>query len=238
MGATANTTQSKTLPAGESVADWVRAEQARRQSRRAALLAGAVALGIVTLAAPRVVSEALVLSSRERIIDIQSGQETGSQVDLAERATTVETVGSWSGDGRLVTDGALLLMRQAAVTRDLTERKLLLQRAIALTEDGLRRSPAHPVGWTRLAALRVAMGEQDKAAQAFRLSLLTGPVVPQITASRIAQGLALLPHLNVDTRQLLARQVRLLEATQSKDLQALATSPEAALFIQHALTGK
>lgn len=238
MGATTNTTRNRTQSAGKSAADWVKAEKARRQSRWVALLAGMVALGIITLAAPRVVSEALVLSARQRIIDIQAGLATELPADLAQSATAVEAFARWSGDGRLVTDGGLLLMRQAAAATDPAERNLLLRRAITLTEEGLRRSPAHPVGWSRLAALRVAMGEPDKAAQAFRLSLLTGPVVPQITAPRAAQGLALLGHLNVDTRQLLARQIRLLQATQPQDLPALATTPDAALFILQALAGK
>ncbi|MQP68445.1 hypothetical protein GE253_24300 [Niveispirillum sp. SYP-B3756] len=194
-----------------------------------------VGLCIIALAAPRFVSEIILLSARTRIVDIQSGKEAGEPGELAGMAAAIETAGDWTGDGRLIADGGLLLMRQAALTTNQAERLLLLRRALALTETGLRRSPAHPVGWTRLVALRFALGEPEKAAQALRLSLLTGPVVPQITASRLTQGLTLLPYLDPDTRQLLARQVRFLHSSQPQQLETLATTPAAAQFIQQAL---
>ncbi len=238
MGATASTTPSDALPPGSSVKDWVKATQARRQAKAMAWFAGAAGLCILALATPRFVSETILLTARGHITDIQAGKGAGEPGDLASMAAAIEAVGDWTGDGRLVADGGLLLMRQAAATKDHAERVLLLRRAIALTESGLRRSPAHPVAWTRLAALRAALNEPEKAAQALRLSLLTGPIIPQITASRLAQGVALLPHMDRDTRQLLARQVRLLQTSQPQELETLAANPTAAPFIQQALTGK
>lgn len=236
MGGTASIIPNDVPPPGGSVTAWVKAEQARRQAKWMAWPAFVVGLCIIALAAPRFVSEIILLPARTRIVDIQAGKEAGEPGELAGMAAAMETAGDWTGDGRLIADGGLLLMRQAALTTDQAERPLLLRRALALTEAGLRRSPAHPVGWTRLAALRIALGEPEKAAQALRLSLLTGPVVPQIAASRLTQGLALLPYLDSDTRQLLARQVRFLHASQPQQLETLATNPAAAQFIQQALT--
>lgn len=240
MAGTANITPSDGPPAGSAggnVQKWVKAEQDRRQARRMAVPAVILGLGLLAMAVPRFAGELMVWPARTGIINIQTGQETDGADELAAAIAAIGGKGDWTGDSRLVADGGLLLMHQAAMTTDPVARLDLLQQAVTLTEKGLRRGPAHPVAWTRLAALRTALGQPDKAAAAFRLSLLSGPLVPQITASRLAQGLSLLPYLDQDTQGLLARQVRLLQAARPEQLAALKTDAAARDFIQRSLSG-
>lgn len=236
MAGTANITPSDEPSADGDVGQWVKAEQQRRQARRIAIPAAILGLALLAMAVPRFAGELMLWPARAQIAAIQMGQETAPADELAAAIASIEQMGGWTGDSRLVADGGLLLMRQAAVTADPAARLALLHRAVNLTEEGLRRGPAHPVAWTRLAALRVALGQPDKAAAALRLSLLSGPLVPQITASRLAQGLALLPALDPDTQGLLARQVRLLQGTHPEQLAALKTDAAASNFIQQALS--
>lgn len=200
-----------------------------------AVLPAMLGLGLVLMAAPRFGGEMMLWPARSQITAIQSGQSPGSADDLAAAAALIEEAGSWTADHRLIANGGLLLMRQAVVTTDPVARSTLLRRAVALTEEGLRRTPAQPVAWTRLAALRLALGEPEKAGKAMRLSLLSGPLMPQITAPRLAQGLALLPYLDKDTKELLARQVRLLQATQPAQLNALKADAGISAFIENTL---
>lgn len=245
MAGTANITPSDGSPAGEDVRQWARTERARRQARRMAVPVGLLSLVLLVMAAPRFVGEMMLWPTRTMIADIQTGRQTDRDAgpagdlahDLIAGAAAIEERGGWAGDNRLIADGGLLLMRQAAMTADPAARADLLRRAVRLTEQGLRRAPAHPVAWTRLAALHVALGQPEKAAMALRLSLLSGPLIPQITASRLAQGLALLPYLDKDTRGLLARQARLLQAAQPEQLVALKTDAAGIDFIRRALSG-
>lgn len=234
MAATANTIPSDPPPTDP--VRWVRAHQARRQTRWMAVPAGILALVLLAMAIPRFVGEMIVWPARIRIADIQASLDVAQPDDLAADIALVEAGGSWTGDGRLIADGGLMLMRQAAMTDDPAERLALLHRAVAMTQEGLRRAPAHPVAWTRLSALRVSLGDPQGATQALRLSLLAGLTVPQITASRLAQGLALLPYMDQETRALLARQVRLLVTTQPERLEALKTNAAAIDFITQAIT--
>lgn len=226
MAATANITPNDGPPRDDDVRRWVKAEQARRQTRKAAIPAALAGLLLLGLALPRFVGEVALWPARGRILDIQTGLPPAENSALAAAAASIETFGSLTSDGRLVADGGLLLMHQAAATSDPAERTRLLHRAVVLTERGLQSTPAHPVGWSRLAALHVALGDPAAAARALRLSLLSGPIVPQIMASRLQQGLGLLPHLDEDGQRLLARQVRLLHTIQPERLAALRSGPE------------
>jgi SAM-dependent methyltransferase len=80
------------------------------------------------------------------------------------------------------------------------------------TEELLRISPAQPAAWLQLASLRDIAGDRVGAAAALRLSILSGPFVPELMASRLMLAGRLLDDLGPETLPLAYRQVRLVQA--------------------------
>lgn len=220
-------------PSPSSATDWVRDMRTRRQGRWIALLAGGTGLVLLCLALPRLAGEAMVVEARQHVLALRTDPAaTGGTAALLSSASAIDRAGPLTGDGRLIADGGLLLLRAALLATDAAERQRLLRAAAAASEAGLREGPVHPAAWTRLAFIRRELGEPAAAAAALRLSMLTGAVMPQVMADRLALGLDLLPYLDPEGLALLQRQIRLVNGIRPESLPALARrSPFAQAFI-------
>jgi hypothetical protein len=84
-----------------------------------------------------------------------------------------------------------------------------LARAITDLVDGLTRAPANAVAWAALAHAQLALGDEEKARQAFRMSLLLASYEPRLALWRSEIGLELLDKLDDGERCLWSQQVRI-----------------------------
>lgn len=123
---------------------------------------------------------------------------------LAEAASGLALAAERSGDPRRLFDAGYLHLRAMQAGAGEEHRA----EARRLTVASLAQAPSQTNGWMRLAYLRAAAGEYEAAAQALRLSQLTGRVPPALVADRVRLGLSLLPWLGAEGRLLLARDVR------------------------------
>lgn len=240
MGATANTIQSDPSPEelGVGTADKGPERNAKNDAP-AAWLAAAVGVVLLVLAAPRLAGETWVADARTTlngVLDTRAGNtEVPDAADLAQAASRISQAGALTGDARLVADRGILLLRRADAEPPGPQRDQLLADALAATERGLAKGPGQPYAWARLAYLRAIAGDRRSAGDALRLSMLTGAVAPQLMPSRLRLGLSLLPDLDKEERDLLARQVRLLFIMRPEQLEGVATTDAIRAFIDEAL---
>lgn len=184
------------------------AEQAPkgRQKSQLGVIVVVACLGIslIGLAAPRFVASLLVLASPPVGEVGADGRYDTSALDWAQL---------------LVNETASASLRaqafHAAVARvggGDSGRAEALGRAMTATEELLRISPAQPAAWLQLASLREMAGDRAGAAAALRLSILSGPFIPELMASRLMLAGRLLDDLGPETLPLAYRQVRLVQA--------------------------
>ncbi|HLN24482.1 MAG TPA: hypothetical protein VK558_10895 [Patescibacteria group bacterium] len=210
-------------------------DEGRQKSHAGVALVGAaLGLSILALAVPRLTSAVIALDSREVLSSLRDGQP----IDAARQSAALadlERASAWVADGELALDRGYLLMQQADAAADVQTRAALRRQAIAATAAGLALSPSQPSAWARLAALRAAENDRQGAADALRLSMLTGAVAPALMASRLNLGLSLLPELDRDTTEQLRRQVRLTWAISPDIVGEMAQRPATGRFVVEAL---
>jgi hypothetical protein len=74
-------------------------------------------------------------------------------------------------------------------------------------EESVRRAPAKPRAWLRIARLRAYLGQADAQVIApLKMSILTGRVEPTLLLSRLQLAYDYLPRLDPETRSLLRDQ--------------------------------
>lgn len=243
MGATANTirNESPTVPPEEEATGKAdrREERHAKNDPLAAWLAATVGIVLLVLGVPRLAGEAWVVDARSTVhgvLDTRADDTEGPSVaDLTSAAARIGQAGGLTGDARLMSDRGLLLLRRAEAEPPGPQRDQFLADAIAATEQGLAKGPGQPYAWARLAYLRAITGDRRSAGGALRLSMLTGSVAPQLMPSRLRLGLSLLPDLDKEERDLLARQVRLLFVLRPDQLEGVATTDAVRAFIDEAL---
>lgn len=172
------------------------------------LLAIGLAVVLMGLGVPRLVAAVLAVPGQETATGVRGDDRPSAEV-LAESALALERAHGWVGEGGYDLDRGLVLLRASELAATDGEADRWRAASRDATARGLAASPVRAGGWLRLAFLRRQGGDDPGAARALRLSLLTGPVVPEVTGYRLRMAMALWPHLDRDTRHLVQRQIRL-----------------------------
>ncbi|WP_308910409.1 hypothetical protein [Pseudokordiimonas caeni] len=139
-----------------------------------------------------------VLSSDERAILVEASRAALEWAPLAEPHMNL---------------GALYVA-ELAREEDSVTRRIIASEAASELEAGLALRPLYSYGWTRLAVARsVLLGQEGKAVEALRSSLLTGPLAYDLMVPRLELGRTLLPALAPGDLDLLRQQtMRLYQA--------------------------
>ncbi|WP_156926982.1 hypothetical protein [Azospirillum halopraeferens] len=170
--------------------------------------------------------------------DVLWAVESGTPVDADSLAAAIEALEAAdrlepAAERRVAT--AFLLTRLAEATEPGPEREALYVRAAATTEAAVAIGPVQPHGWAMLAVLRERAGNPAGAADALRVSMLSGAIEPAIMLWRLNTGLRLLPYMDDDTVALLRRQVRLTWVLSPDRVAALPAEGVAGTLIRRAL---
>ena len=170
---------------------------------------------------------------------LQSGLPVSEQ-DLARLAGRAAVARQFSSSGRVAGELAAAKLAQAErlPERAQTERRELVEDAIAHLEEGLAAMPANGFGWAQLAgARRLKDGAGPAAVDAWRMSVLTAPAEPRLALWRVRFGIAAAPHLIEGDHMLLDRQIRFAWRAEPERLAeyAKATGPVALRTIRAAL---
>jgi hypothetical protein len=158
----------------------------------AALLAAALGAVIVAIGLPRAVA-ALWEALQDPVMRAVEHVEPVTPAELRALEASRRLALAWVPAARRHADRATALLALAhAQSPDDPTADPRFEEALAEIEAGLALGPADPVGWARLASLRLLAGAPDGALAALRLSLATGAHVPAETRlGRIETGLAL-----------------------------------------------
>jgi hypothetical protein len=178
--------------------------------RREALLPLAVGACLLVLGLPRLVSAVIMLPAQPALERLQSGLPV-SEEDLARLESRAAVARQFSSSGRVAADLASAKLAQAErlPERAQTERRQLVEEAIALLEEGLAAMPANGFGWAQLARARgLKEGAGPAAVDAWRMSVLTAPAEPRLALWRARFGIAWAPHFTEGDHTLLDRQIR------------------------------
>jgi hypothetical protein len=202
-----------------------------------------IALLLIGLSAPVFFSEALIIDARAQAQDWRADKTPAQADQLAaitdplDGADRLAFASTLSRDSSLYDDAAVLAMWAAYRQSDVQLAHDLFARADILTRQALIRDPLQPAIWLRLSYLRQKAGDEDRAAQALKLSMISGTVAPNIYLARVRLGLDLLPILDADMSEMLRRQIRMMDdlvPSGRADLLAQST-PSQRLFIDNAL---
>jgi hypothetical protein len=194
-----------------------------------------MAVGLLWLAIPRTLAGLAGLEGDTIVRGLRLDGSAGDSESLAVAVASLEARTFWHETGLTAIDHGLLLARQSRQAQNPAEQRQLLDAAAADVEQGLRQAPGNPSAWTQLARIRALRGDKQGAASALRLSMLTGAVTPSIMPSRLALGLYLLDVLDMETRDMLAGQVRLTWSINPDSFRTLSDTATGQAFIRQAL---
>lgn len=106
--------------------------------------------------------------------------------------------------------GTLHLLRAMDFATPALERRAAYVSAMEATEEALRRAPARPSAWLRLAAVRWILHEENDAiVEAWKMSVFTGRMHSALFANRVEIGLAHYDYLDAEGRAMLRDQLLL-----------------------------
>lgn len=164
----------------------------------------------MALGLPRFVSAIAMLPAEPVVEALQSGRPVGEE-GLARFAGRSATARQLSSSGRIATD--LAAAKLAAAARLPTEvqsaRRMLIEEACALLEEGLAATPSNTFAWAQLANARsLKDGPGSGALDAWRMSVLTGPAEPRLALWRARFGISHAAFLREGDHDLLVRQIR------------------------------
>ena len=165
---------------------------ARPGARRLALLAFALVASacLAALAWPRLQAAVLYLPVDAAVARYFDTRELPlAQLDALE-ARAEAAIGVHPGHRYF--EGLSLLRYLQAMDRSRTPaaRSDALRASIAAAEESLRRAPAQPAAWLRIAQARVALREGvEQVAPSLELSILSGRVDPALMLPRLELGL-------------------------------------------------
>lgn len=206
----------------------------RRLSANAtAALAGAVGLALVVSGGIRLASALLALEPRAVLADAYDNADVPPAA-LLDAARGIERAGALSADAELAA-GRTYLLLSALPELPPDQRPPVRAEAQANAERVLATAPGQPAHWYHLAWLRERQGDIPGAVAALRLSMLSGPFVPQLMVQRTAMGVRLLPYLEGDNRAIFKRQVRLTWLMAPDFLLDLKTRPATAALVTEAM---
>lgn len=177
-----------------------------RSARLTALGIGVAGLGLCLAGAVRLAAALIALGPQGVVDRVYSGM--GPSVTAAEMIGAADKIAlssTFVANAELQAARSQLLLR-AASPSDRTE---LWRQARLNAEQVLKTAPSQPSLWLALAHIRRAEGDDAGAVAALRLSMLSGPFVPELMVNRTALGLLHLSSMDPDTRNVFRRQVRL-----------------------------
>jgi hypothetical protein len=171
------------------------------------LLATVAACILLSLSWPRLRASVHFLPVDTAISNYWKTREVNhTQLDgLVNRAAESITIHDhyryWEGQSEL------LILTGQDMNRSFWERREALEKSIVTAQEVVRRAPARPRAWLRIA--RAGEFLSYPAAQvipAFKMSIMTGRVEPTLMLSRLELGLRYLPAMDADATRLLRDQ--------------------------------
>lgn len=178
---------------------------------------------MMVLAFPRLVSNVLVAPAAPVLRKIKNQQPVTAD-ELATAARALERSIGWSNDGELRTDLGLMLLLSAEMLPegDLTTIEIVGD-VRSWLKEGIALGPASPYAWARLAYAEATIGGWTPfAVDCLRMSLLTAPRETGLLWTRLRLGMLAWPHLSLDDKDLIARQIEIAWNDDAAALAALA----------------
>jgi hypothetical protein len=194
-----------------------------------------MAVALLWLSLPRGLAGIAGLEGDAILQDLRLRGGNGTPEILADAAAPLERRLFWHDTGLANIDYGVLLFRQSQQMADPAAQRQRQETALLHIEQGLAQAPGNPSAWAQLARIRALKGDSRGAAAALRLSMLTGAVTPAIMEGRLALGLYLLEALDLETRDMLAAQVRLLWTARPDIVAALPTAQAGRDFLRETL---
>lgn len=195
-----------------------------------ALIAGAV---LLFMAVPRFMS-ALVQLPGNYVSQRLERHEKVSDKALSKFASTRRGSLKWTSNGQQWVELGLAQLRQAE--RNQTDRKILLQHAIADLRKGVSMKPANSPAWLWLAEAELMRGGATEAvAHAVEMSIHTAPLDRRYFMKRLQISLLSWPHLNMNGRQAVANQVHYARRKFPDRLKTLARQSDYQTLVQKIL---
>ena len=166
-----------------------------------ALVGVLLALPILVLATPRLISSFHLLPGSAALALVESGARPGdaglhraveAQVAALRAMPRADTHTDTAFLALALVDGVKLPAEQEAALRAVARHHV---------DAGLRRAPAQLRGWLMVATLDLAAGDPDAAARALTLSFVANPHVPALGVSRWPMAMQLGAKLDRTTRE-------------------------------------
>jgi len=173
------------------------------------LLGATVAVSLLALGAPRLISAFALLSAGPILTKLQL-QHPVSDEELDTFAGAQRRGLAWSENRRRWTDlGLAQLLMAERYTADDPMRTTMLDEGIRSIKTGLRMAPANPFAWVRLAhAEGLKRLGSSEALTTYRMALDTAPYEPRLMYTRIRIGLLHWRWLDREDRRQLFQQIR------------------------------
>lgn len=220
----------------QSKADTMSRGAHRKAPLLPVVMTGIAGLALLVFGMPQLVAGMLVAGDRNILWDLARQRPIAGK-DLAAAVAAREAADRWMPTADQEAERGLLLIRQAEEAAEASERDRLFAAAAEAIGRSLSRGPVQPHGWAVLAVLRERAGNRQGAADALRLSLLSGAFDPDLMAWRLKIGMRLLPVLSEEGRDLLAGQIRKLWVMSPDEIARLGGGDEGTALIRQALSG-
>jgi hypothetical protein len=161
---------------------------------------------LIALAVPRLLASLVTLEARALLPSVPAADGTLNAITLSAAIADTGQALSILDDGDLRIDLASLQQRTRQFS---TLPPVPPETVIRNLEQGLALVPAHPKGWALLAEARLNRGDRAGAADALRLSWLTGPVAPDIMLPRLELAMRMRDDFDDSLKAALVRQMQL-----------------------------
>ncbi len=183
------------------------------------LVAGVTAGLLLSLAWPRLRASVRFLPVDTAISNFwQSGEVDETQVDgLIRRAQ--EAIAIHDHYRYYAGMSELEILAGGDMKRSLWQRRQALQDAIAAATEVVRRSPATPRAWLRIARAKEFLAyPAEQVIPPLKMSILTGRVEPSLMLTRLELGLRHLPMLDAEAVRLMRDQALLCWTTDRRSM--------------------
>ncbi len=171
-----------------------------------ALVGGTV---LLTSAVPRTIAAFSMMPGDSVLNAIQRDEQVRAS-DLELLASSREAALAWIEAGRVWTDLGLAQLRRANKAGLWTaEGRRHLDESVSSLRRGLALAPANPFAWARLGYVELVRGgPSTAAAEALKMSMLTGAYEPLLMFSRLNLCLRVWREFDEEGRALVAQQIR------------------------------
>lgn len=178
---------------------------------------GITAIVLLTLAWPRLRASFSYLPVDTAISNYRkTGNTDGMQLDgLIERATESIAIHNhyryWQGLSELH------ILKGQNMSQTVWQRRQALDNAILAAQEVVRKAPAKPRAWLRIARAKELLAHPpEQILSALKMSILTGRVEPTLMLTRLELGMRHLKNLDQETIRLLSDQAALTWTTQKR----------------------